>query len=93
MKRKITLVLLLCIPVLMFANAFQAFRYVQQENTIHSLDREQRSLVEANKRNIYEISVLTSPSRIRELADSSSRFERGYPDEIVYVYKREAERD
>lgn len=93
MKSKIISVLLLCIPVMMFASAYQAFRFVQQENLIRALDREQRSLIEANKRAVAEISMLKSPGRIRQIAGDDARFAEGYPDEIIYILRSEAPRD
>lgn len=90
MKKKIWLLVLFSIPVFMFANAYQAFRYIRQENTIQMLDREQRSLIEANKRAVTDISVLTSPRRVRSAAESDPRFRQGFPDQILYIQTREA---
>ncbi|MFW6363283.1 MAG: hypothetical protein ACOC0D_05510 [Spirochaeta sp.] len=90
MKKKLFLGLLLCIPVLMFANAFHAFRFVQQENAIRSMDREQRSLIEANKRAIAEISMLMSPAHIRSVAEADPRYEYNAPTPVLYIKTREA---
>ncbi|AFG38170.1 hypothetical protein [Spirochaeta africana] len=93
MKRKIVLGLMLCIPMLMFANAYHTFRYVRQENTIRSMDREQRAMIEANKRAIADISRLTSPARVREAAEADPRYHQRFPAEIIYIRRREGARE
>ena len=93
MKMKIVLGLLLCIPMLMFANAYHTFRYVRQENAIRTMDRDQRALIEANKRAIADISSLISPARIRQVAEAAPDYHRQLPGEILYIRGREVARD
>ncbi len=85
MKKKSIVLLLLIIPLVLFANAYQAFRFVSQENRIVQLDRQQRRLVEQNKRHITELSMLRSPERIRSVASQDSRYSEGFPDSVLYI--------
>ncbi|THB68857.1 MAG: hypothetical protein D6B26_00160 [Spirochaetaceae bacterium] len=88
---KWVVLLLLIIPLLLFANAYQAFRFVRQEDRIARLDKEQRQLIEENKKLITEISSLMSPQRILEVVKDHEDYQQG-PDEPV-IYIQGAERD
>lgn len=76
MTRKLTALLVLLIPVLLFANVVQAFRYSQLDREISQLEREQRDLLEENKRIILAIALLSSPQRIGELAEDELGLQR-----------------
>ncbi len=69
MKRPLVVLLIILVPVLLFANVVQAFRYGRLEREIASLEREQLALLEENKRAILAITVLTSPRRVGDLAE------------------------
>ena len=83
MIRRIVFLLVLTIPVLLFANAFQAYRYSQLEQEIGRLQTEQQSLIEENKRAILAISVLSSPQRIGPLAENELGLSRVIGSDIV----------
>lgn len=83
MKRRLVLLLVISIPVLLFANAFQAYRYSQLERDISRLQDEQQVLIEENKRSILAISILSSPQRIGPLAENELGLERVQGSEIV----------
>jgi cell division protein FtsL len=68
-KRPLVVLLIILVPVLLFANVVQAFRYGRLEREIASLEREQLALLEENKRAILAITVLTSPRRVGDLAE------------------------
>jgi cell division protein FtsL len=86
MSRRITLALVILVPILLFANAFQAYRYNQLEQEINRLERQQLSLIEENKRAILAISVLSSPQRVGPLAEDELGLER--PDEENIIRMR-----
>ena len=77
------LLLIVAIPVLLFANAFQAYRYSQIEREIDRLQIEQQALIEENKRAILAISVLSSPQRIGPLAENELGLTRVDGSDIV----------
>ena len=79
MSRRITIALVILVPILLFANALQAYRYNQLERDVARLEREQASLIEENKQAILAISVLSSPERVGPIAEDDLGLER--PDE------------
>jgi cell division protein FtsL len=85
MRRHLIVLLIILVPVLLFANVFQAFRHGQLERRIDRLERRQLSLIEENKRAILAISVLTSPRRIGELAEDTLGLVRINPDSITRI--------
>jgi cell division protein FtsL len=85
MKRSLVILLIVLVPVLLFANVFQAFRYGRLERRIVELEREQLALIEENKKAILAISVLTSPRRVGELARDMLELERPAPDAILQL--------
>jgi cell division protein FtsL len=85
MRRHLIVLLIMLVPVLLFANVFQAFRHGQLERRIARLEREQLVLIEENKRAILAISVLTSPRRIGQLAEDTLGLVRISPDAIMRI--------
>lgn len=85
MKRSIAILLIVLVPVLLFANVFQAFRYGRLERRVAELEREQLALIEENKKAILAISVLTSPRRVGELAREMLELERPAPETILQL--------
>ena len=56
---------------LFFLNTWQGFRYQELEREVVGLEREQKNWLEENKKVIAALAVLTSPSRIKSLAEES----------------------
>ncbi len=83
MRGPAVVALILLVPLLLFANVYQAFRHGRLERRIVELEREQLALIEENKRVILAISVLTSPRRIGELAEHELELERIRPDSVL----------
>jgi len=83
MRRPAIALLVILVPVLLFANVAQAFRYGRLERRIEDLESEQRALIEENKRAILAISVLTSPRRVGDLAEDELGLERIAPESVV----------
>jgi cell division protein FtsL len=81
--RRIVLLLVVAIPVLLFANAIQAYRYSRLEQEVDRLQNEQQSLIEENKRAILAISVLSSPQRIGPLAENELGLRRVNGSDII----------
>lgn len=69
MKRKWLLVLVCTIPIFIFANVYQVYRYKTVKMEIGILEAEQQDLLENNKRILAGIGVLKSPGRIDKLAE------------------------
>lgn len=83
MRKPLVVLLILLVPVLLFANVVQAFRYGRLEQQIEKLEREQFALIEENKRAILAITVLTSPRRVGDLAEGVLDLERISADGIT----------
>lgn len=81
--RRIVLLLVVAIPVLLFANVLQAYRYSRLEQEVGRLQNEQQSLIEENKRAILAISVLSSPQRIGPLAENQLGLRRVSGSDII----------
>jgi cell division protein FtsL len=84
-RRYIALTCIIVLPVALFLNVWQSFRYETLEREVGQLEEEQRDMIEENKRLIAGIAVLRSPARIQSLAESELELERGFPARTVYV--------
>jgi cell division protein FtsL len=93
MRRRFTIALIILVPLLLFGNVLQAYRYNQLEDEISRLESEQLSLLEQNKRAILAISVLSSPDRIGPLAEDELGLVRPDQDEIIHMYTTSAGED
>ena len=91
MRRAAIVLLALLLPVLLFANVVQAYRYSRLEREIIALERRQAALIEENKRVILAVSVLTSPRRVGELATDELGLVRIDPRTIVTLDPPDAE--
>ena len=71
MIRKILLLLITAtIPGVIFLTVRQVYDYKQIDGEVHSLIMSQRELFEQNKRMVANLSILSSPGRIDELAEN-----------------------
>ena len=68
MKKKLILLIILTIPVLLYLNVWQAFRYRVVETEIELLEGQQQEWIEKNKKIIVGIEVLGAPERVDILA-------------------------
>ncbi len=83
--RYMLVIVLLILPILLFANVWQAFRFVQLSRDIVRLESEQRESIEENKRLIATIAVLRSPDRIREVAEEYLETEPLRPNQFFRI--------
>lgn len=74
-----------CIPCLCILNSIQAKRFASVEKEVKKIETKQYELIEANKRLIAGIAILSSPERIEFLAEGTLRMRRAQPDEIIRV--------
>jgi cell division protein FtsL len=84
-RRYIVLTCVVVLPIALFLNVWQSFRYETLEREVTQLEEEQRDMIEENKRLIAGIAVLRSPARIQALAESELELEPGFPARTVYV--------
>ncbi len=70
---------------LVFLNVWQSFRYNETVKTVIELEREQKELLELNKRLIAGTAVLSSPGRIDEIASNDLGLIKTEPSDIIQV--------
>lgn len=88
MKRSSLVIAMICAvmtSVLLFLNVWQSFRYNQVVEEVVALEKEQKSLLELNKRLIAGTAVLSSPGRIDEIAKDELGLEKREPSDIIQV--------
>jgi hypothetical protein len=68
--------------VLLFLTVSQVYNYNQIDKEVHSLILDQRELFEQNKRMVANLSILSSPGRIDELAENILELDKRSVDTI-----------
>ncbi len=68
MKRTLLLAMALLVPVLLFLNAWQGFRYYSLSTEVAELEKRQVAIVEKNMETLARIAYERSPRRIEERA-------------------------
>ncbi len=76
MRKIILLILVATVPGLIFLTVRQVFNYNQVDKEVHSLIMDQRDLFEQNKRMVANLSILSSPGRIDDLAENILELEK-----------------
>ena len=75
--KKIILFFVACtVPVLLFLNTWQMYRYVDLKNEVINIEKEQKEWLEKNKKIIASIAVLRSPERIEMIAKDELGLEK-----------------
>ncbi|MFW6368559.1 MAG: hypothetical protein ACOCZ9_02365 [Spirochaetota bacterium] len=69
---------LMFVPALLFANAWQAYRYDRLTRAISLVQSEQREAIERNKRHLAGIAALRSPARLDSLARNELELEQNF---------------
>ena len=83
MIRKILLLLIVAtVPGIIFLTVRQVYNYNQINTEVHSLIMSQRELFEQNKRMVANLSILSSPGRIDELAESILELDKTVIDTV-----------
>ncbi len=76
MKRLVVLLIVCSVPVVLFLNAWQVFRFSEALREVRRLEQQQHELIERNKRTLVGIEVLSSPSRIDKIAGGMEGIEK-----------------
>ncbi len=79
------LLLAVFIPVLLFFSSFQSKQYIFLQKEVKSLHAKQYELIESNNRLITNISILSNPERIGELAETTLGMRKAKPEEIMRI--------
>jgi cell division protein FtsL len=82
MKKLLLLFIVATVPGLIFLTVRQVYTYNQIDTEVNSLILDQRELVEQNKRMVANLSILSSPGRIDELAEDALELDKKNIDTI-----------
>ncbi|MFP4563629.1 MAG: cell division protein FtsL [Spirochaetia bacterium] len=85
MSKRALILIFLTLPVFLFVNVWQVYRYKNFENSIEQLEEEQQEWVEKNKRLIAGIAVLSSPERLAKLAENDLELEKLTPGRLIRI--------
>ncbi|MBQ0003765.1 MAG: cell division protein FtsL [Treponema sp.] len=85
LKKIFYIIVAVLIPGLLILNAVQAERYMKIEREIKELEKKQVALVEENKKLITDISLLSSSTRISQIAENDLGMHKAESDEVVRV--------
>jgi hypothetical protein len=77
--------IVLSVPAFLWMGMSRAKRYADLRSSISAMEKEQRELVEENKRLISDIAGYESPERIGELADGKLGLTKAGPADILRV--------
>ncbi|MBN2509651.1 MAG: septum formation initiator family protein [Spirochaetales bacterium] len=85
MKRLLLIVPVVFVPVLLFLNVWQSFRYWEVEREIQELEQVQIELFQENKLAAAGIGYLHSPFMIDEVARESLGLKKSVPGQVIHV--------
>jgi len=86
-------IMILAFLSLFFLNTWQGFRYQELERGVGRLEQEQKNWLEKNKKVIAALAVLSSPERIRTLAEDSLGLKPLQGQELIEIELGGAEID
>ena len=75
----------LSVPLLLFLNVWQSFRYERLAAEIRNYEYEQKEWFEENKRMLTSLSVYSSPARVKKIADESPDLEIQKPGQAIIL--------
>ncbi len=85
MRRFLLAVSALLVPLLLFLNIWQGYRYERMRQEVSRLEEEQKNRLEDNKRLLAGIAVLSSPARIEKIAREDLGLKRLDPRRLLRV--------
>jgi hypothetical protein len=85
LRSPLFILMVLAFLSLFFFNTWQGFRYQELERDIGGLEREQKNWLEKNKKVIAALAVLSSPERIRTLAEDSLGLKRLRAEDLIEI--------
>ncbi|MDX9799969.1 MAG: hypothetical protein RBT69_01385 [Spirochaetia bacterium] len=73
------------IPVLLFLNAWQGFRFERMNAEIRNYEYEQKEWFEENKRMLAALSVYSSPARVKKIVDEDKELNIQKPGQAIII--------
>ncbi|MCK5152963.1 MAG: cell division protein FtsL [Spirochaetales bacterium] len=91
MNKLLLLIIVATVPGIIFLTVRQVYNYNQVDKEVHSLIMDQRELFEQNKRMVANLSILSSPGRIDELAENILELDKISIDTVRIEIEAESE--
>ncbi|MBN2051585.1 MAG: cell division protein FtsL [Spirochaetales bacterium] len=85
MRKILTALVILSLPLFLLLNVWQSFTYQQLESDIVDMEARQKKLLEENKRFIIAIEYLRAPARIEMIAEEQLEMQRIKPGEKLFI--------
>jgi len=85
MKKILKTIGVLLLPVFLFLNVWQVFSYRMMESEITEMEKQQKEMLEENKRMIIGIEFLRNPARLEKVAEEQLDMERVSSRNIVRI--------
>lgn len=84
-KKILIAFLVITVPVLLFSNAWQGFKYERINAEIRNYEYEQKEWFEENKKMLAAISVYSSPTRVKKIVEENSNLSIQKPGQAVII--------
>ncbi|MCL2791590.1 MAG: cell division protein FtsL [Spirochaetaceae bacterium] len=84
-KKILIAFLVITVPVLLFLNAWQGFRYERISAEIRNHEHEQIEWFEENKKMLATITVYSSPARVRQIIEENSDLRLKRPGQAIII--------
>ena len=78
-------IIVLSVPVLLFMNVSQSFRYERLASEIDSYELEQKEWLEENKKMLSTYSVFSSPARVQQITEDIPELNTAEPGQSIIV--------
>ncbi|MDR2702186.1 MAG: septum formation initiator family protein [Spirochaetaceae bacterium] len=84
-RRILLYVMVLAVPAFLGFTAWQSARYADLERELFRMEKTQEEWVEANKRLIAGITILSSPDRIERIARDDLGLHKKRPEDVLQI--------
>ncbi len=85
MKKFLFFLVIISVPLLLFMNARQSFKYERLETEIDSYELEQKEWLEENKKMLSTYSVFSSPARVQKITEDNSDLHISAPGQSIII--------
>ena len=85
LRSPVLLLMILAFLALFFLNTWQGFRYQELEREVEKLELEQKNWLEQNKKAIAALAALSSPKRVKTLAEEQLGLKPLKAQEVIEI--------
>ena len=84
-KKILFFLIVLSVPVFLFMNVRQSYKYERLSSEIERCELEQKEWLEENKRMLSTYSVFSSPARVQKITEEQSELSTSSPGQSIIV--------